>query len=365
MTVPLFSAKPARLGVDISSTAVKLIGLEKRRDTYRTTAFAIEPLPPGAIQGKSITDTQAVADALTRAVGRARLKDPHLCMAVPTSSAVSRVLHIENPGGEFELEEQVRLEADQYIPFPIDEVNLDFEPIRTAPPGGQQASPAGESEGIDVLMAATRTDNVDSRVAVAEAAGIVVDVVDIESFALQNAFTEILAPTLAPEERSRPVAVFDLGDTTTTLSIFVGDDLVYTREHEGGGQQLTSEIAAQYGLGLEEAEERKRDDSLPDDYARKVLQPYLDSLAMNVERFIQYYYSESSGSTVNLILLGGGVASTPGAVERINNETGVPTRLANPCAALARGPGVSAEQLARHGTAMLIACGLALRSFDR
>jgi len=158
--------------------------------------------------------------------------------------------------------------------------------------------------------------------------------------------------------------VFDLGDTTTTLSIFVEDDIVYTREHEGGGQQLTADIATQYGMSLEEADQRKRDDSLPEDYERKVLQPYLDALAMNVERFIQYYYSESSGSTVNLILLGGGAANTPGAAERINNETGVTTRLANPFAALAKGPGVSTEQVARHGTAMLIACGLALRSFD-
>jgi len=85
---------------------------------------------------------------------------------------------------------------------------------------------------------------------------------------------------------------------------------------------------------------------------------------MNIERFLQYYYSESSGSTVNLILLGGGAANTAGAVERINNETGVDTRLANPFAALAKGPGVSTEHLVRHGTAMLIACGLALRSFD-
>ncbi|MFP4639035.1 MAG: type IV pilus assembly protein PilM [Guyparkeria sp.] len=364
MIVPLFSAKPTRIGVDISSTAVKIIQLEKHRGGYRTAAFSTEPLPPGAVQGKSITDTDAVAAALTRATQRARLKGKRLCMAVPTSSAVSRVLHIDNPGNEFELEEQVRAEAAQYIPFPIDEVNFDFEKLESDILGKQKKRRSGQEVGIDVLMAATRTDNVDSRVAVAEAAGMAVDVIDIESFALQNAYTEILAPTLTPEERSQPVAVFDLGDTTTTLNIFVDDDIVYTREHEGGGQQLTADIAAQYGLSLDEADQRKRDDSLPEDYERKVLQPYLDALAMNVERFIQYYYSESSGNTVNLILLGGGAANTHGATERINNETGVTTRLANPFAALAKGPGVSTEQVARHGTAMLIACGLALRSFD-
>lgn len=364
MIVPLFSARPARLGVDISSTAVKLIQLEKHRGGYRATAFAVEPLPQGTVQGKSITDTEAAAAALTRAVQRARVKGRHLSMAVPTSSAVSRVLRIDNPGDEFELEEQVRLEADQYIPFPIDEVSFDFEPIQPDILGKQKKQRAGEQEAIDVLMAATRTDNVDSRVAVAEAAGMVVDVIDIESFALQNAYTEILSPTLSPEERSQPVALFDIGDTTTTLSVFIDNDIVYTREHEGGGQQLTNEISAQYGLSLQEADERKRDDSLPEDYQRKVLQPYLDSLAMNIERFIQYYYSESSGSTVNLILLGGGTANTAGAVERINNETGITTRLANPFATLAKGPGVSSEQIARNGTAMLIACGLALRSFD-
>lgn len=367
MTVPLFSSKSPRLGVDISSTAVKVLMLEKHKNSYRPTAFAIEPLTPGAVQDKTITDPDIVAGALSRAMSRSRAKTKHIVMAVPASASVSRILTISNPGNEFELEEQVRMESDQYIPFPMDEVSLDFEPESPELLAKLAKKKKGtETEGsLRVVMAATRSNNVEGRVAVAEAAGLTVDVVDIESFAIQNAFTEIIAPTLNPEDRAQPVALLDVGANTTTINVFSGNKILYSKEHSFGGKQLTNEISAYYGMSPEEAEEKKRNDTLPDDYHRKVLQPFIDNMAMQVERYIQFYYSEHSGSSIGLILLGGGTANTPGVIERINNETGIRTRNANPFVAIGQGSRISAELLANYGASMLIACGLALRSFDQ
>ena len=364
MIVPLFSSKNPRLGVDISSTAVKVLMLEKHRNGYRPVGFAIEPIPAGAVQDKTITDTDVVAGALSRALSRSRAKTKHIVMAVPTSASVSRVLNISNPGNEFELEEQVRMESDQYIPFPIDEVSLDFEPLHNEVGSKPKKKAPTEESSLQVIMAATRSTNVEARIAVAEAAGLAVDVMDIESFAIQNAFTEIIAPTLSAEDRAQPIALLDVGANTTTINVFSGDDIIYSKEHPFGGKQLTNEISMYYGLSAEEAEEKKRNDTLPDDYHRKVLQPFIDNMAMQIERFIQYFYSETNRGTIGLILLGGGTANTPGVIERINNETGIQTRSANPFVAIGQGSRISAELLANHGSSMLIACGLALRSFD-
>ncbi|WP_298219416.1 type IV pilus assembly protein PilM [Halothiobacillus sp.] len=365
MIVPLFSSKNPRLGVDISSTAVKVLMLEKYRNSFRPVGFAIEPISPGAVQDKTITDTDAVAGALSRALSRSRAKTKHVVMAVPTSACVSRVLNISNPGNEFELEEQVRMESDQYIPFPIEEVSLDFEPLHPEAGTKQKKQSTNDDSSILVIMAATRSTNVEARVAVAEAAGLSVDVMDIESFAIQNTFTEIIASTLTPEDRAQPIALLDVGANTTTINVFSGNDIIYSKEHPFGGKQLTNEISLYYGLSPEEAEEKKRNDTLPDDYHRKVLQPFIDNMAMQVGRFIQYFYSETNRGTIGLILLGGGTANTPGVIERINNETGIQTRGANPFIAIGQGSTISAELLANHGSSMLVACGLALRSFDR
>ncbi|HHQ69348.1 MAG TPA: type IV pilus assembly protein PilM [Halothiobacillaceae bacterium] len=363
--MPLLNFKPPKIGVDISSTSVKLVQLSKKKDRYQILALAVEKLPAGAVQGKSVTDIDAVAVAINRAVTRCRIKAKNLILAVPSSAAVSRVIRIENPGNEFELEEQVRMEADQHIPFPIEDVNFDFEPIETDVAGKRKRrQQQGEDASIEVLMAATRTDHVDSRVAVAEAAGMKVDIIDIESFALQNAFATFIAPTLTPEQLLQPVALFDIGDSSITINVFINGEIAYTREHDGGGGILTEDIAAHYGISSEEAEEKKINNQLPEDYTRKVLQPFLDTLAMNIERYLQYYYADSHGSAVNLILLAGGTTNTDGIVDRVYDETGIETRIANPLAQIDRGPGVSAEQIARHGSASLIAAGLALRSFD-
>lgn len=351
----LFKKKQARLGIDISSTAVKVIQLDRVRNGYRVVAYAIEPLPPGSVQDKNIVDQEAVAAAIVRALGKARTKLRHAVLAVPGSATVSRVVSVPGSLKEFELEETIKLEANSFIPYPIDEVSLDFEVI-----GKTAANP----DNIDVLVVATRSENVDSRVAVCELAGLTTDIVDVESFAVENTYKQMIAPTLSEEERTLPVALLDIGANTTTIHVFDSDGIIHTREHNFGGYQLTEEIARHYEISTEEASQKQRSGDLPEDYTRHVLQPFIDTAATQIERFIQFYYSAGQGGNIGLLLIGGGTANTPGLIERIAKETGIPARLANPFMNTQRASSVSAEALANDGSALLIASGLALRSFD-
>jgi len=256
---------------------------------------------------------------------------------------------------EFELEETIKLEADSYIPYPIDEVSLDFEVI-----GKSAANP----DNVDVLVAATRSENVDSRVAVCELAGLTTDIVDVEAFAVENAFKQMIEPTLSEAERTLPVALLDIGANMTAMHVFNSNGIIHTREHNFGGRLLTEEIARHYEITTEEASRKQRSGDFPEDYARRVLQPFIDTAAIQIERFIQFYYSAGQGGNIGLLLIGGGTANTPGLIERIAKETGIPARLANPFMYAQRASSVSAEALANDGSALLIASGLALRSFD-
>jgi len=191
-----------------------------------------------------------------------------------------------------------------------------------------------------------------------------VDVVDVEAFAVENAFNEMLAPSLSDGERAMPVALLDVGANMTTVHVFTNEGLVYTREHNFGGRLLTEEIARHYEIPTEDAAHRQRVGDFPEDYSRRVLQPFIDTAAVQIERFLQFYYSAGQGGNIGLLLIGGGTANTPGLVERISKETGTMARIANPFVNARRASSVSAEALANDGPALLIASGLALRSFD-
>ncbi|MFP4272772.1 MAG: type IV pilus assembly protein PilM [Halothiobacillaceae bacterium] len=351
----LFSKKKARLGVDISSSSVKVIQLDRHRNGYKVVAFAIEPLPVGSVQDKNIVDQEAVTEALGNAIKRAGTKVRHAVLAVPGGATVSRIISLPAILKGIELEEQVRIEADQYIPYPIDEVSLDFEVLGMT---------AGSDENQDVLVAATRSENVDARLAVAEMAGLTVDVVDVEAFAVENAFNEMIAPSLTEAELSMPVALVDVGANMTAVHVFTGEGLIYTREHNFGGRQLTEEISRIYDLPATEAAARQRTGDLPEDFGRRVLHPFVETAAVQLERLLGFYYSAGQGGKIGLLLLGGGTANIPGFIERVAKETGTEARLANPFAGARIGPGVSAERIANEGSALIIASGLALRSFD-
>ncbi|MDD3608720.1 MAG: pilus assembly protein PilM [Halothiobacillaceae bacterium] len=349
------SKKQGLLGLDISSTAVKLLELSQSRGSYRVEAYSVEPLPPSAAQEKAILDIEAVGEAVKRAVAKAGTRTRHVAVAVPGTMAVTRIISLPASLSEEEMEDQVRTEADQYIPYPLEEVDLDFEVI-----GPTQANPSN----VDVIIAATRAENVEARVSVAQMANLQVKVVDIESFTIENAYNALIAPNLSSAERSLAVAVVDMGATMTSISVMHNARLVYTREHNFGGKHLTEDIMRRYEMSYEEAGRAKRLGGLPEDYVPRVLNPFMESAAQQLNRFLQFYFSSPNSAPLGLILLGGGTANIPGLTERIAEEVGIPTRIANPFANVTRSGRVPGDALSNDGTAMLIASGLALRSFD-
>lgn len=346
--------KPAILGLDISTTAVKLLELSKSGNRYRVESYAVEPLPPNSVIEKNIADENAVGEAIKRAVKRSGTKIKDAAAAVAGSAVITKVISMPASLSDDDMEGQIQLEADQYIPYPLEEVNLDFEVI-----GPTEHDP----ERVDVLLAASRSENVDTRVYAIELAGLHAKVIDVEAYAMENAFT-LLKEQMPDHGLDKTIAVVDIGATMTTLNVLHDLKTIYTREQVFGGKQLTEEIQRRYGLSYEEAGMAKRQGGLPDNYGPEVLEPFKEAMAQQVSRSLQFFFSSSQYNSVDHIVLAGGSSSIVGIDELIEQNQGVPTTVANPFSNMIISPKIKAQVLSNDAPALMIACGLALRSFD-
>lgn len=345
---------PTILGLDISSTAVKLLELSRTGSRYRVESYAVEPLPPNSVVEKSIADVEAVGEAIRRAVKRSGTRAKHAAVAVSGSAVITKVISMPASLKPDEMESQIELEADQYIPYPLEEVNLDFEVL-----GPSQKNP----DMVDVLLAASRSENVDTRVAAVELGGLIAKVVDVEAYAMENVFGLIAAQMPAQGDGST-IAVVDVGATMTTLNVLHDGKIIYTRDQVFGGKQLTEEIMRRYGLSYEEAGMAKRQGGLPDNYVPEVLEPFKEAMAQQVSRSLQFFFSSSQYNSVDHIVMAGGSASIAGVDEQIEAKVGTGTTVANPFANMSLSPRVKPQTLSNDAPSLMIACGLALRSFD-
>ncbi|NOR52114.1 MAG: type IV pilus assembly protein PilM [Gammaproteobacteria bacterium] len=345
---------PAILGLDISTTAVKLLELSRNGEQYRVESYAVEPLPPNSIVEKTIADVEGVGDAIKRAVKRSGTKAKLAAAAVAGSAVITKVITLPASISDDEMEGQIELEADQYIPFPLDEVNLDFEVI-----GRSMDDP----EKIEVLLAASRSENVELRVDAIEIGGLTAKIIDIEANAIETAFS-LIREQMPDYGLDKTIAIVDIGATMTTLSVLHDLKTVYTREQTFGGKQLTEDIQRRYGLSYEEAGMAKRQGGLPDDYHTEVLEPFKRMMVQQVGRALQFFYSSSQYSTVDHIVLAGGSSSVEGIAELIAEQEGVATTIANPFANMSISSSIKAQVLENDAPALMISCGLALRSWD-
>ncbi len=345
---------PTILGLDISSTAVKLLELSRTGTRYRVESYAVEPLPPNSVVEKSIADVEAVGDAIRRAVKRSGTRAKHAAVAVSGSAVITKVIAMPAALTPDDMASQIELEADQYIPYPLEEVNLDFEVL-----GPSQKNP----DMVDVLLAASRSENVDTRVAAVELGGLIAKVVDVEAYAMENVFG-LIAEQMPSQGDGSTIAVVDVGATMTTLNVLHDGKIIYTRDQVFGGKQLTEEIMRRYGLSYEEAGMAKRQGGLPDNYLPEVLEPFKDAMAQQVSRSLQFFFSSSQYNSVDHIVMAGGSASISGVDEQIEAKVGAGTTIANPFANMSLSPRVKPQILSNDAPSLMIACGLALRSFD-
>jgi len=345
-------AKPV-IGLDISSTSVKLLELSRQGDRYRVETYAVKALPPNAVVEKNINDQEAVAEVIKAMVKQSKTKLKHAAVAVAGSAVITKMIDLPAGLSDDAMETQISLEADQYIPFPLEEVAIDFEVQGVSPRNPDQ---------VEVLLAACRRENVEMRASVLQLSELIPEKVDIEAYSMERAF-ELISEQLEDQE-GQVVAIIDIGATMTTLSVLVDGKTVYTREQLFGGKQLTEEIQRRYGLSREEAGLAKKQGGLPDDYESEVLGPFKEAVVQQVTRSLQFFFSASQYNDVDYIILAGGVASLEGLVNLIEEKLGTQTVVANPFARMSVSSRVNAVSLANDAPSLMIVTGLAMRSFD-
>ena len=343
------------LGLDITPSSIKLIELTLSGGQYTVDAYAAEAMPQNAMNEKAIVDADAVGEAIARAVRRAGVRSKEVAVAISGDAAITKVIQMPRNLNDTDLEAQVEMQADQYIPFPMNEVSYDYEVL-----GASEKDP----ESMDVLLVASRSENVEQRRAAVTAAGLNARIVDVEAFALENA-CRLMTHQMPDGGIDRSVAVVDFGASTTTFSVLRNLKVVYTRDFAFGGQQLTEEIMRTYGLSLEEAGRAKKEGGLPANYQTDVLDPFIDDMTQQISRSLQFYLASGSGrEQPEKILLCGGCANIPGCAEVVQSRIGVEAEKGDPLGQMKISSRARAQAVQRDATALLTACGLALRSFD-
>lgn len=353
----VFSAKsPPMLGLDIGTTSVKFVEIsEAGKGHYRVEHYVIEPLPKDAVKEGDVVNAEQVVEALERAWNQMGTRVKNVVMALPASAVITKKILLPSDLSGIELETQVESEANQVIPFPLDEVNLDFQILGPSP---------GSPNDVEVLLAAARKEKVEDRVGLAEAAGLKALVMDVESYATLSAY-ECMANLVPGAGAGQTVAICDIGTNSIHINVLADNESVYLREHGFGGSQLNYEISRRYGMTTEEAETAKRKGTLPETYEMEVLRPYSETLAMEIGRALQLFTTSTQYHKVDHVLLAGGGAIISGLDEVVGARIAIPTLVANPFSSMTTGSKVRSQQLANDAPALFVACGLAMRRFDR
>jgi type IV pilus assembly protein PilM len=351
----LFTRQPAPLlGMDISSSSVKLVELSRAKDgSLVLERCAIEPLERGWINDGNIEKFDEVAEAIKRVIKKSGTRTRNVAMALPPSAVITKKIML--PGGlsESELELQVEAEANQYIPFSLDEVSLDFCVI------GPSTTSAGD---VEVLIAASRREKVQDRQGLAEAAGLKPMIMDVESYASRLAASRLIQ-ALPNQGEETMVALFEVGAFTTSMQVIKGEEVLYDRDQAFGGAQLTQLIVRQYGFSPEEGETKKRNGDLPEDYESGVLKPFVESMAQEIARALQFFFTSTPHNRVDYVMLAGGSAALPGLTDAVTMQTSFPCNLANPFEGMQVGDGVREKKMRREAPSYLTSCGLAMRRF--
>jgi type IV pilus assembly protein PilM len=365
--VALFKKRNRHLGIDISASTIKLVELSRNGQRFQVEAIGIEPIPEGIMEDRNPSDPEEVGSVIKRALKASGSRLRNAAAAVPTSSVITRTIPMPTEFGEDEIETNIQIEASQYIPFPLEEIYLDFQI--------QGPSKTG-TDTQDVMIVASRKENVDLREEALKEAGLKATIVDVEAYALENTFdfltgegsddsvesTNILSKKDNSSERC--TALIDIGANITALYVFQGSRVIFTREQSFGGEQLTMAIAETYGLPKDRAELAKRSGELSEDYPTSILEPFKQSMAEQIGQALQFFFASSHFNSVDRIILIGGGSMTPDLDKAVENCLGIPTKIGNPFEHMANSNRVNPRSMIRDAPLFAIACGLALRSFD-
>ncbi|MCU6432202.1 pilus assembly protein PilM [Undibacterium sp. Jales W-56] len=346
---------PPLVGLDISTSDVKLVEIsEGSNKAFKLERYGSELLPKGAVVDGNIENIEQVSEAIRKVIKKSGVSAKNVALAMPASAVITKKIILPGNLSEQALELQVESEANQYIPFAMDEVSLDFCVI------GPSANNA--EEDVEVMLAASRKEKIEDRVAVAEASGLQAKVMDIESYAARASILRLIEqqPNAGQDQI---YALFQIGAKVTYISILLNGEVIYERDQQFGGNQLTQDIVRNYGLAFEEAELKKKQGDLPDSYEMELLEPFLESAALEVTRAIQFFFTSTPYTRVDQIFLAGGCAVIPGLVDMIAERTKISTSVVSPFKGMELSSNVSEKALRSDAPSYLVACGLAMRRF--
>lgn len=341
------------VGIDIGSHSVKAVLLSQDDDGYVLEAIATEFMPRGAIIDREIQDIDAVGQVVTKIRKNIAPAVNLAAAAVSGQTVITKVIYMDVNLSEHELASQIEIEADSLIPYPLDEVSLDFEKLDI-----NESDPSK----VNVLLSAARTESIEARVAALDLAGFQAKVIDVESYAVSRAY-DLILPQLPDDAKDKTVAIVDVGAVMTLFSVTDSGAHIYSRDQLFGGEQYTRSIVSYYNQTFEEAEQAKTAHDLPPNYTFEVLGPFHTIFSQQIRRAIQMFLTSSGKDKVDYLVISGGSANVEGLETLLTEELGIHTIVANPFKSMSIAEGIDQEVLDKTAPQYMVAAGLALRSF--
>jgi type IV pilus assembly protein PilM len=342
------------VGIDIGSHSVKAVLLSRDNETYKLEGMAIEAMPRGAVIDREIQDIEAVGNVIAKIRKNFILSIKDAAAAVSGQTVITKIIYMDALLTEDELASQIEIEADSLIPYPLDEVSLDFEILEV-----NESDPSK----VNVLLSAARTESVEARVSALESGDFTAKVIDVETYALSRVQDLVLA-ALPEDAADKLVAIVDIGATMTLFSAIQAGKDIYSRDQLFGSEQYTRSIVSYYNQTFEEAELAKVTDDLPPNYTFEVLAPFHTILVQQIRRAIQMFLTTSAKDKVDYLVISGGTALVEGLEQLLADELGVYTVIADPFAQMEISAIIDRDELTKVAPQFMVATGLALRSFS-
>ncbi len=341
------------VGVDIGSHAVKAVLLSQGSDGYILEDYAIEPMVRGAVIDREIQDIEAVGSVIAKVRQKISMKAKDVAAAVSGQTVITKIIYMDVALSEDELASQIEIEADSLIPYPLDEVSLDFETLDV-----NESDPSK----VNVLLSAARTESIEARVAALEFGDFNTKIIDVESYAVSRSH-DLCLSQLPDDAADKMVAIVDIGATMTLFSATKAGKHVYSRDQMFGGEQYTRSIVSYYNKSFEDAEAAKITNDLPPNYTFEVLAPFHTVLMQQIRRAIQMFLTFSGVDKVDYLVVSGGSAAIEGVDKLLTDELGIHTVIANPFNNMEVAESIDEEEIAKVAPQLMVATGLALRSF--
>ncbi len=351
--VSLLTPRKQLVGLDIGSSAIKLVQLKESKGRYFLQKFGVKPLEPEVIVDGTVMDEGRVVSAIRELFEEANVKNKHVAISISGHAVIVKKISLP-PMPDEELEGQVKLAAEQYIPFDINEVNIDFHVLPPDPSGDAQAD-------MSVILVAAKKDKINELTELVKGAGLTPMIMDVDAFAIEN--MHAISYPMAQDETT---ALVNVGASVMNVNIIRGGVSLFTRDIPLGGNRYTEAIQREMGMSYEEAEELKRGGRAGDTgpaQLTNVIDSVNGEVASEIARTVDYFKTSMSNADLDRVLICGGVARIKGLVQQLADRMQVPVEVANPFAEIdTSASDFDQETLEEMAPLAAVGVGLALRA---